>query len=170
MTMLFGEKSNFALECELENPLDEFFNCKICLWADGEQIGNYERGSSLRVSASFFRDTLRFVSELHDEALDGKSAEAVLKFIYKKLYEVPEEDVSIEELEHHWQRYGKFLICPDGGPAFDGWLAVLLLEPIRERFLWRYALGAARESFLPVGRYEATVSSFLAWADRMMQD
>ncbi len=170
MSMLFGEKSKFALECELESPLDEFFNCKICLWANGEQIGDYERGSSLRVSASFFRDTLKFVSRLHDEALDGKSAETILKFIYEKLYEIPEEDVSVEELENHWQRYGKFLICPDGGPAFDGWLAALLVEMTGERFLWRYALGAAHESSLPTGGYEATVSSFLVWADQIIRN
>lgn len=168
--MIFGNQKTFAVECEIDVPSDEFFNCKICLWAGGIAIGDFERGSSLRVSRLFFRNTLKYIGQRHDSTLNGKSTDQVLQFVYKTLYEIPDEDKSLEELELAWQRYGKFHICPDGGPAFDGWLAVLLEEQAKDRFIWSYELQDAEEVSLMLGEYEQVMSSFLVWAEGIIQD
>jgi len=47
--MLIGDKKNFAVEYELDpNSGGEWMYGKICYWIEGEVIGDYELGTSLR--------------------------------------------------------------------------------------------------------------------------
>jgi hypothetical protein len=162
---LIGAKARFAVQGELPAERQAYAFGRICLWAGGFRIGDYEQTVIVTVPAEYFRQTLRERGNRHDPALDGRSAEEVLRVVHDALFGDP-GDAPMRTLVERRKRFAKFCICPNGSEAFDGDQMVLLEQQENARLIWRgHDETATQEIGLALGEYEGTIQSFLAWLD-----
>ena len=159
--MIFGLKTRFAVESEVNELETEYVFGQICFWANDRRLGDYEQRVLLQPIADYLRETLDHQGQRSSELLSGLTSEQVLDRVYTALYgEVTENS------GQQWQQYQKFCICPNGCEAFDGEVAVLLEDAEGERWIWRdFFDKKVYEMRLNRDEYEATVEAFLDWLD-----
>ena len=165
--VLFGEKSDFAVQCELENEPTNFFNCFICLWVGGMQVGNYKRGGSLKSIVPFVESSLK--DGHYSQSLFNKDADNAFNVIWNGLYGSGNENRGTEILNQDWQYYHHFDAFGASAPAFDGWGTVIINGDTSQRLIWRdFEKKITYEIKLPLGYYENVITLFLRWATQVV--
>ena len=163
--MLWGTRHGFGLEAEIDEIDPERSDLvfgRLCLWADGTQIGDFSRHAILSVPADFFADVLKYRSNRANGELCQQERDAVLSHVHDALYG-PSTGNEEQALKRE-ARYRRYCLAPGGGEAFDGALAILIECGSRERLVWRAVQeGSAHELWLDQGACESVLREFLDW-------
>jgi hypothetical protein len=161
--MLFGSRSKIAIECSIEAENARWRFGRVCLWAKGVAIGDFEQIMVIAVTTGFFSGFLERSGERYDPQLNSLSALDLVSTLCDALFGDGQQD--LKETAQQGQRFGKYCVCPGGGEAFDGWLAFLLEDQNKTRFIWQdTSTGQIDEIDLVSGEFEDIVRHFIVWA------
>ena len=82
--ILVGDKSTFAIECELRATIDTFYYCNFRFWIAGEPIGDWEEQSVLGVLMHSSDVFMRFQGARQSEVGNSMSSELLWQHINLK--------------------------------------------------------------------------------------
>jgi hypothetical protein len=163
MSTIIGSNERFAVEYELQ-PLDNpeqmhWLPGRICFWIEGKKIGNYEEGAQLTVALATFSQLLRHQGNVRNERL----LELPLVDAYQEIYSALYVDVGQpeEQVDQAWDEYSRFLAIPTGFDVFDRWMAFLVEDSERGRFMWRGPDDRVHEAWLVAGEFFSVLGAFL---------
>lgn len=125
--MVFGEKSDFAIEALMEPGLLVPSSAwgRMCIWIGGRSLGDItDEHCSLFSAYESFREASDNVDSLWDSHFAELSNSEIYYFLDEMLYgyrgniEV-EDDKTAEEASRDWREYGKFNFLTNWGEMFD---------------------------------------------------
>ena len=97
--MLIGDKKNFAVEYELDpNSGGQWMYGKICYWIEGEEIGDYALGTSLRDVFLQMKYLVHDSGKRNSEVLCSQPPENIFYLLNESIYG-DNEDVRSEVLD-----------------------------------------------------------------------
>jgi|GEM_PF-2057924 len=193
--MLFGDKQDLALECELEqwkgsSSADIFGH--IAVWAGGFSIGDFSLLVMLNIPYIHFGDSLQECGKRHDPFLISMSAIEAFNFLDSTLYGDIEKVLSYAQLEDEFRKiwtiqsdleefdkqqifleelaskYGKYNICTNFSEAFDGEKCFVIEGKKAERFIWKDDKSdSIREIILKPDTYKHVLGSFVTWFEQV---
>jgi Immunity protein 42 len=173
--MLFGIKEVFAIECEIEKPIEQYVYANTCMWANGRQIGDQTLSVMFDPVVDFLKNSLQFRGKRKDTSLDNKNSDEAISIVGDALigdpYSEEPEARSYEELRYLASKYEKFCICPNGSEAFDGWFAILLEGIDNEKIIWwefhdnKHVNKDLYEVSMKLGNYDSIITKFLEWVE-----
>lgn len=134
--------------------------CVLYLWAAGHRLGQDAEDCVLSVPAGTLLNQWRRRGTLRDAELQRQPAEqAFARFWQARYTENAKHDDHVDYL-----RWARLEVCPLGEQAHDGWVAILLEEPDKGRFIWRGPdSDVIREAPLRPREFHEVVIAFLAW-------
>lgn len=148
--MLFGDKSRFGIECEVDPAWSSGDpQGRVRLWFGGYDVGDFGYLQNLADVSLTFSSAL----PIHPDAADfaGKTRLQMLDILY-------DSDLGVS------QRRRRFLLCRDLGSAFDGIYATRISYADRDELLWRASYEiAAHGVILRRGEYDKVVERFQKW-------
>jgi hypothetical protein len=125
----------------------------------GARVGNYDNGTSISVARHCLEALLRFHGKRHSTRLWDLPARAVFRELYSKLY--LDDDRSDEQIRADFDEYSRYQASPSGLDVFDGWLAFLIEDEVRGRFIWEDPSSNINEVSLPSGNFDSVITLFL---------
>ena len=176
MSEIFGAPERFAVEYELLSPetllevLGEpalsdaerayWLFGRIRFWAGGTAIGDYEPSAALTVAlASFEPQLLANRGKRQDPRFMTGAAELVFHRINSAIYE--DDERNKEQIAQDLD-FARFYGIPAGFDAFDGWMAFLIEDGGRGRYLWSKRDRVIREVVLDSGEFDDALEAFLS--------
>jgi len=194
--MLFGDKQDLALECELEDwesdsPKDVFGH--ITFWAGGFLVGDFSVLVMLNIPYIHFRNSFQQCGKRQNPSLINMSAIEAFNFLESVLYgNSIEELLSYTELEDEFrkicmiqsdieefdkvqifleelaEKYSKYDVCTNFSEAFDEVKCLLIEGKKEERFIWKdYKSDSIREIILKPDTYKHVLESFITWFEQI---
>jgi hypothetical protein len=161
--MLFGNRARIAIESEIDISDTTWCFGRACIWANGQQIGDYSQTMILTVAATFFVDFLTHTGDRHDPVLASFPSDLLVSTLYAALFG-DDELLSLHELARNGKRFQKFCVCPGGGESFDGVLAFFVEGQRSSRFVWlNFECQNADEIELEQGEFEGYLRAFADW-------
>jgi hypothetical protein len=156
--MIFGDKSVFAIECEIDD--NEAFIGYCCFHFPNGTLGDFTRWGYMIPNSTKIANIPSSFSLRKDTGLAKLSKEDAYKEMYKRVYEYTGEETNEQiAIDSFW--YSRFTCL--GGPMFDGYIPFLLADYKGYRFLWRERTGEIIESIVPEHIFDATIYEFAAW-------
>jgi len=165
--MLFGEKREFAIECEITDYVESFHFCRLRFFVNDEIVGDYDEQVTLGVclfNAEIFLENSKYRLAPDTEAMTA--SQILSKFYYslfnKDFYEVQME---YEDYTHRFQ------MQEIGGDSTKDNYAILLLRQSdgKERMVIKKITEMEnedvfiREAYFIQGQVDFVVRSFLNW-------
>jgi hypothetical protein len=175
--MLFGSKSEFAIEAMIEPGLvpPSAVYGRMQVWCENASLGDYSNPRcSLYPAYLNFKTIAAALPDLWHGDLDGLSEEQLINRLDHLLYGaqgdqiLADDDRTILECERDWENYGIFNFLTNWGEQFDGegkaFIFCAPAEPSKIRILQR-GLGTYRS--LKTSKAAATdaIHKFLRWFD-----
>ena len=129
----------------------------FCLWAMGQQIGDFAEVSLLGAIEGQVERSLLFTGNRFRRDLDQKSPEHTFRIIHAALYGDDERDSDVLSRE-----YGGSNLSDLGASAFDDLFVFLVDRPRDQLLVWRSAAGQhVCSATLPPRCYDVSAAAFL---------
>lgn len=162
--MLFGDTSEFAIECEVTDQVDSFTYCHFRFWLAGQSVGDYEHESVLGTIASCAQGFLRYRGQRRLPLNVTGETE------FEKLTELTQSDdaetmqTALEIGARH--RFALHEVADDAVGAIAD-LYVLDGQDV-QRMIAKSprASGAVLVRNVSAGRVDAILDDFMQWAER----
>jgi hypothetical protein len=171
--MLIGNKQTFAIECHHEPiPNDSrWVFGRMCLWCDGNPLGNIEEAACmLNVTEGFLQSLIQRLDALDDPALRQIGDRAAFDFLDHALY--GDHERSSEQIVADATRFRKFDLLTNGGESFDNSKSFIIGDGDCLRILFvEYEPGPGQtyKSFASArinrSDFIAVVRTFLDWME-----
>lgn len=154
--MVFGDKRDFAIECELTRQLGTYLHGTFRIWLNGEALGTYtEEVLSLNATTGALRDPVK-AAPISAASLD---AVGLLERVLQSRYGEGEYN---EVEDRRWGCLEWLAYCEGFETVFS--VAAHVGNDIR--IVWRPSdTAAVREHYVVVGTYSRTCAEFIAWLD-----
>lgn len=178
---IFGNKYNFAIECQVSRVLDGQPYAYLRLWAVGKSIGDYEDEIVLSICMRYLLDFLQFTGNRYEPDLDKKSKEEVFQLIFDSVvYTIPTGITTLSELIASYTPPNnnaqplyenierRFHLDSFGMSSFLDKFNLILVETQsgKQRLIWRVISEMkVYEALLEPKTFEATANQFLLWAE-----
>jgi len=122
--MLFGSRERVAVELELDpDPGGVWLFGKVCLWACGKRIGDYERGTSLRDVLFRWERISRDAGHRENAELFSLEAKKLVRTLNDGMYGCAGDDATVAgAIEEQWATHE---IRPQVD-VFDEWRVFLV--------------------------------------------
>jgi hypothetical protein len=160
--MIFGNRGRIAIETEIDTNSTEWCFGRVCLWAQGTQIGDFSQTVILTVTVGFFEDFLQHTGQRHAPELEHLPVHLLISLLYDALF--GDSALTLHEAAQLGKLFRKYCVCPGGGEAFDGWLAFYIEGRYSSRFMWLNSMDEQEgEVELEPGEFEAVIQAFIAW-------
>lgn len=162
--MLFGSKSRFAIEADLDKvgAEDPFLLGRFCFWVGEKAVGDYELGGALSVALASCRNLLRFRENRGDSTLIAMPAADAFIEIYSALF--VDNGQPDDQVKRDAEYYTRFVAIPMGFDVFDSWMAFLIEDRASGRYLWRkmdLEDDPVHETMLLKGEFDAVLLEFV---------
>ncbi len=163
--MLAGEKSTFAVECEIRDVSDSFIYCNFRFWIAGESIGDWDEDLVLGVlmhSADVF---MLYQGDRCLDILSSMSAEQLWQHIEKVTTSDNSEDLRLSLEGRYRQRYLLHDIAVDSVATICK-VIIVDRDDGMQRLLWKNnGDNNIQEMTLPKLTIDRAVGDFLRWAN-----
>jgi hypothetical protein len=176
---LFGNKTIFAIECELSRAFTNPIYIHFRFWAGGENIGNYEDEIFLSTCISYLKEFMEFAGQRFEPELEGQSKEDIFRLIFDSVVFTVPPGMNISEFicggasfeENPMPRYKniekRFHLDAVGVSSFDKF-NIILVETLsgEERLIWRTLSDMElHEIVIPLKGFETVAKQFTSWVD-----
>lgn len=162
--MLFGDKSTFAVECEVRETIDTFVYCNFRFWIVGEAIGDWQEDvvlGTLIHSADVF---LLYQGDRGLDMAEGMSAQLLWQHINKVATSDDANNLRLSLEGRYRQRYLLHEIAPDSVATVCEVVVVERKDGL-QRLLWKIRGGKdLQEMTLPSLTVDRAVGDFCKWA------
>ncbi|WP_321532122.1 Imm42 family immunity protein [uncultured Desulfuromonas sp.] len=161
--MLFGDKSLFAIECEVTEQLDEWDFGHIIFWFCNNAVGNWEDSTDLRGCLNWLNKFSSQVCNRFEDALEGLNKESVFKLLYDSVIFTGTSE--IKEKPKFEDIFSRFHISHLGMSSFEQF-DILLIEQQngQQRCLWRHAdSNEINECYLPKKEMQRVAMHCCIW-------
>ncbi|RUR81868.1 Imm42 family immunity protein [Chlorogloeopsis fritschii PCC 9212] len=182
---IFGDKSSFAIECQVSRVIDGQTFAHLRLWVGGKPIGDYEDEIVLSSCISYLLDFLKFTGDRYEPNLDEKSKEEVFQLIFDSVvYTIPTGITTLSEIVSIYNSSNdkaqllyenierRFHLDSFGMSSFSDKFNLILVETKsgKQRLIWR-ALSDMKihEALLEPKSFEAIANQFLVWAESQIR-
>jgi hypothetical protein len=161
----FGQRNRFGIECEIDRSIDDPHHGRkfgrICVWAKGHRIGNWDSVVLLPIAADYLGSKAVSWPDRFRRSHATKLPEELLQQVEHAVFDEPDAQSGLDEDDEFWER---ILIFPGGGASFDGELAILIATQKEERFIWRvFDNEELMECSLSHDEFNVVVRTFLEW-------
>ncbi|OGB25877.1 MAG: hypothetical protein A3I66_00045 [Burkholderiales bacterium RIFCSPLOWO2_02_FULL_57_36] len=164
--MINGEKSTFAIECEIHHTFENFIYCNFRFWIAGEQIGDWSEESVLGVLIHSAKVFARYQGERYLEQAEGMSAMSLRNYIDRITTSDDPNDMQVSIEGHYRQRFLLHEIADDS-VARDFEVMVVERADGAQRVLSKRRDGDdLQEKTLPKLTVDKAVAEFLLWAEQ----
>ena len=175
----FGDKSNFAIECQVSRNLDNQPYINFRLWIDEKPIGDYEDEIPLFGCTSYLINFLKFSETRYEADLENKSKEEVFDQIFNSVIFTFPEGLTMDDLIRknselykltpapYEKMEERFHLDPLGLSSFADKFNVILVEKKdrRQRLIWRNLFNLElHEKVLEPQSFESVAAQFLEWS------
>lgn len=130
MEVLFGDKSNFAIQAMLEPELKppSFVWGRMCLWVSGLQLGDYKnKHCGIAQCTTHLNQVVEIVDQLGISVFGNKSDQEIYSFLEEAWLDPGSDDFGIE---NEFQKFHKFRFNYGFAEMFDGEpMSFLLRQP-----------------------------------------
>ncbi len=175
---IFGNKSNFAIECQVSRILDNKLYLNFQLWIDEESIGDYEDEIPLSGCIGYLIDFLKFSDDRYEPDLEDKSKDEVFDKIFNSVIYTFPKGATLEQMinfgfhldNSNLPQYEnielRFHLDPLGMSSFADKFNIILVETKdkRQRIIWRNLSDLKlHETILKPKTFETIAIQFLEW-------
>lgn len=170
--MLFGDKSDFAIECYRDHRdqwLEGHVCGRMCIWCAGHQLGDIDNSNMLGTIKELFSKFLECLPSLTDEAIDHLPDLDAFTFLDSHLF-LGYEGQSDEQTRIDAQRFSKFIFLTNWDEQFDGEKAFLLKTDNGFRILYRISEQQVGVANVSAKVLQNAVSGFLKWMTEQKAD
>jgi Immunity protein 42 len=156
--VIFGDKSIFAIECEIDDT--EYFIGYCCFHFPNGTLSDVTRWDYMWTVASALvgiPSSFDWRKDIGLAALPAQEAFEKIAMGFSYPEEMTNEDIWVNSF---WYSRFEWLT----GPLFDGYSAYVLADPRGYRFLWKnYGEETVIESIVFEKLFDRTVYEFVAW-------
>ncbi|WP_321818696.1 MULTISPECIES: immunity 42 family protein [unclassified Paraburkholderia] len=164
--MLYGEKARFAIECELnEHSGGAWMFGKFCYWIGGEQVGDFDKGTSLRDVLFSMRYIIGDAGQRTAPSLAVRDEEEIFRAIQESLNESGTDATKLIPAD---LLPASFDVCPLVD-IFDTWSIYLVDTQETSRILYSSDSGGTIKAVdLANGEFDAVASTVCGELDRLL--
>ncbi len=174
--MIFGNKSDFAIEAMIEPDLAPPSRPwgRLCVWVAGHQIGDYEEPHcGLGGPCENFKETCVELNDLWEDAFANMTDVELWNFLDGLLYGYHghvelDDQRSIGEIRQDASRYSKFNFLTGWGEMFDkGGKSFLLKQPdgMLKLLNFDYEKNLVNTYVCGELSFRSAIKGFAAWYD-----
>jgi predicted house-cleaning noncanonical NTP pyrophosphatase (MazG superfamily) len=183
---IFGDKSSFAIECQISRVLNGQTYAHLRLWVGGKPIGDYEDEIILSSCISYLSDFLKFTGNRYEPDLDEKSKEEVFQLIFDSVVDtIPTGITTLSEMVSIYNSSNdnaqplydnierRFHLDSFGMSSFSDKFNLILVETKsgKQRLIWRTLSDMEiHEALLKPKSFEAIANQFLVWAESQINE
>lgn len=163
--MLTGDKSTFAIECEMCAASDSFVYCSFRCWIADEPIGDWDEEVALGVLIHSATVIMRYQNKRHLAQADSLTAEALWRNIDQFVNSENPVDLRVGLEGRYRQRFLLHQLADDSVATV---CEVIVAERTNglQRLLWKCIdSNEIREITLPELSIDRTIAKFLQWAE-----
>lgn len=166
--MDFGERNTFAIHLELNSdPGGAWLFGRICYWIGGEQVGDYEQGTSLRDVFFNLKWIVHDCGNRRGDRLCHRRPEELFELLDQSLYGVEELPPTL------WlpESPARFDIRPPVD-IFDGWKLYLVECDASDVFIYRHT-GTDRKLQMfkaPTGSFDKVVQETYVYLEHLLSE
>ena len=162
--MLIGDKSAFAIECEIRDRSDSFTYCNFRFWIAGAPIGDWDEQTVLGVLVHSATVIMRYQSNRHLAQANSMNTGALWHHIDRFANSDDPEDQRIGLEERYRQRFLLHELADDSvGRKFE--VIIVDCADGTQRLLWKSRnSNVVKEIRLPELSIDKIVGDFLLWA------
>ncbi|MEZ4315091.1 MAG: Imm42 family immunity protein [Polyangiaceae bacterium] len=160
--MLFGRKTEFAIEAELEVVDGTWYHGRLRFWIAGEPVGDFEDTSDLAGSARWARQFLAASGQRTRADLDKEGAGEVYRSLYGRFF------VRGGSEPHEAFNRDPFVLDDVGESSLRDRFSVLAVRRAdgSDRMLVRdHAKDTTTETTLPPGSCDGVIGSYCSWVE-----
>lgn len=162
--MLSGDKSTFAIECEVRDEIDSFVYCNFRFWVAGKPIGDWNEEAVLGVLMHSANVFMLYQGDRCLNIPNNMNAEQLWQHIDKVANSDDPDDLRISLEGRYRQRYLLHEISDDSVATVCEVFVVDRGDGM-QRLLWKNkGDNNIQEMTLPKLTIDNTVSDFLRWA------
>lgn len=161
---LVGDKSIFAIECEVCDVIDTFVYCNFRFWVAGEPLGDWNMEVVLGVLMHSAEVFMRYKGNRYLELANSNNTEMIWKHINNVANSDDPEDLRIS-LEGGYR--SRFLLHEIADDSVATVCKIIIVEQTDgvQRLLWQYkGSNDIQELILPKLTVDNAVTGFLGWA------
>jgi hypothetical protein len=150
---IHGDPEIFATQYEMDvNHGGSWLFGKFCYWIKGEQIGNYDDGTSLRDIFFLLNRVVKDTRKFCHTRLSKASTQEIYNLLSRALYTPSTEydDIAVEEC---WARFEIGLPVD----VFDGWHIFLLEDDSEAKIIYSKFNNNIMELKLPTGFFDKVI-------------
>jgi hypothetical protein len=160
---IVGNKDLFAIQWEIESKEGNYLYGKLCFWAEGIQIGDFEEMTTVSISASYLRDFLANKGMREFSGSDFMNSENLYYCLYQKYFSgVTIKDGTFSELS---KIRDVFWLDDVGEYSFRDKIGIILVDEKklnRQRLVWeRFKDGIIQQAIFPIGYFDKIAMEFL---------
>lgn len=149
---IIGDSSRFSVEYTLdENYGGEWMFGRLCFWCDGQRIGDYDLGTSLRDALFYFEELGKYHDLRINKRFDDMDAEDVFHLIDSALFgkDYAKHSQLVEE-----EKWAQHYIFP-ALDVFNNWKGFLIEGAQRARLIFACdPYSKVKEFFLSPGEVD----------------
>ena len=163
--MLAGEKSTFAIECEIRDEVDTFIYCNLRFWIAGNPIGDWNKVAVLGVVIHSAKIFMLYSGSRYLEFKKSMTADSLWFHIdrFSKSDKPAELQISLEG--RYRQRFLLHEIANDSVATEYEVIVVERLDDV-QRLLWKSkSENDIHELNLPSVTVDTVIANFLHWAE-----
>lgn len=160
--MVVGNKSRFAIACEIEYLIDNHVLGRFQFWVEEKPIGDWDDLAYLLGCANGLYEFVKLPKNRFELELENKSKEEVFFLLFDSFMPAATEE-DVEPPFEGTER--RFHISYLGMSSFIDRFDVLLIETeCEQRILWRDAKDQVmHEAILPANEIQAVAIEFCRW-------
>lgn len=155
--MIFGDPKRFAIEAKRQQAVEgKWLFGFVWFVIDEISVGNFDEVTLLDATSSTFSSILRRTYPRQADRLVLLDAVDLITFAKKGF------DINSYHPSGLYDEAYKYVIAPNGDPAFDGWLVLFVQGADYDRVIWHQA-SSYGQAFLNKGECYSVLESFIAW-------
>lgn len=163
--MLIGDKSMFAIECEVRDKFDSFVYCNFRIWIADGPIGNWDEEVVLGVVMYAAKVFAADRGNRHLNLADCMSAEELWRHIDRFANADDPSDLRMGLEERYRSRFFLHDIADDSLATVAEVMVVERTDGV-QRLLWKTRDGShVHEIAIPKLTVDQVISEFLDWAE-----
>jgi hypothetical protein len=160
--ILLGDKTCIAIECEITSREGNFVFGKICMWANGERIGDYEKTDLVSRVAGLFNQSIRSRAKRKNSDLCQQTNKSIIEGLWNSIYGDLDDGIPLSE----GIKYAPHELLVDWSDNFDDYVAAIIECDHNQRFIWKNRkTGSIGGIVLQKGSYEQLAGEFVNWME-----